>query len=268
MAGKSIGTISIIMAAYNAERTICDAIESVLSQEYSDFELLVFDDCSVDNTKRMIDLYQDERIHYIRNSENIGPAKTRINAACAAQGDWIAILDSDDAWEKNKLQLQVELLQKGNAVLSYTGYSYLTEDGRKLALKYSVPSEVSYRRLLHHNVIGNSTVVVRRDLFLKYAGADSSIHEDYACWLKCLKEGYIASGINQPLVRYRISTKSKSGNKYNSAKMTWNTYRQIGVPIISRIWYMISYACRGILKYGRIRATIWKGAYENIDCDV
>ena len=269
MALKKIGTVSIIMAAYNAEKTISDAIDSILAQEYTDFELLVLDDCSVDGTKSIVDRYHDERIRYIRNPENMGPARTRLRAASMAMGEWIAILDSDDMWEADKLRQQVDLLENSDALLSYTGYSFLTEDGRKLAFTYAVPERITYSRLLHHNVIGNSTIVMRRDLFLEHAGTDSSVHEDYACWLRFLGSGFTALGINRPLVRYRISTHSKSGNKRKAARMNWNTYREIGIPIVYRVWYMISYAFFGIVKHGRIKAAIWKEAHgKNTDRDI
>ena len=246
---RKIGIISVIMAAYNAERTIREAIASVLSQTYADWELVIVDDNSKDDTSLVVHEFTDSRIRYYVNENNRGAAETRIRAATKAKGEWIAILDSDDVWEKDKLEKQVCELETMDAGLCYTAYTFMQPNGVAIPWVFHVPKTVSFQKLLVQNIIGNSTAVVRRDLFLRYMEKDDSAHEDFTCWLKMLKAGTHAVGIDEPLMRYRLTTSSKSGNKWNAARMNWKTYRAIGLPWLQRVWVMLQYAVNGLNKH-------------------
>ena len=134
MEGNNFGLISIIMAAYNAEKTIGFAIESVLNQTYKNFELIIVNDCSKDDTKAIIESYaeKDGRIKLISNKENSGVSLTRLEALKKCSGEWIAILDSDDAWVPDKLERQIELQQIKNADLVFTGVKYIDSEGNNI----------------------------------------------------------------------------------------------------------------------------------------
>ena len=134
MLHKEFGLISIIMAAYNAERTIEQAINSVLRQTYTDFELLVVNDCSKDRTVELVKSIaaKDDRVRLISNVKNSGVSYTRKHGLEESNGSWIAILDSDDAWAPDKLEKQIELQKRTNADLLFTGSAFMDSDARGL----------------------------------------------------------------------------------------------------------------------------------------
>ena len=249
------GKVSIIMAAYNAEKTIRQAIESVLAQTYSDFELLIVNDCSKDQTQAIVEEYsqRDARVRLIVNPHNMGVSLTRMNGLNAATGEWIAVLDSDDAWMPEKLEKQMVLQKRTGAVLLYTGSQFMDGDGNKIDWVLNVPEKVDYRTLLKQNILSNSSSLCRKDLYKKHYAIGDGMHEDFALWLSILKNGEVAYGVNEPLLIYRISTNSKSGNKIKAAKMNWNTYRAVGLNWIESLYYELWYVVRGLLKYRHLK---------------
>ena len=249
---ESIGLVSIITAAYNAGKTIDTTIRSVLAQTYGDFELIVINDCSKDDTADRVHSYSDSRIVLLENEHNMGVSATRHRGAVSARGDWIAVLDSDDAWEPDKLEKQAALAAKTGAELLYTGSAFMTADGTRLSSILEVPETVTYKKLLKQNILSNSSSLVKKELFLQNEVQDDTIHEDYACWLKILKTGRTAYGVNEPLLIYRLSDSSKSGNKLRSAAMNWRTYRAAGLNIISAGFNMVCYTVNGLTKYSRL----------------
>ncbi len=251
---QNIGLISIIMAAYNAERTIGQAIESVLAQSYNNWELIIVNDCSTDKTATQINKYQDSRIIKLNNASNMGVSLTRLRAVQEAKGEWIAVLDSDDAWTPDKLEKQVLHQIKSNANLLYTGSAFMKSDGSPIGWTLHVPEKITYRKLLKQNLISNSSVLVRKRLYQAYQIQAANIHEDYACWLGCLRDGEIAFGIDEPLLIYRLSPNSKTGNKLKSAKMNWNTYQAVGIGPMQAAYYMVFYAINGLVKYRQIKS--------------
>ena len=233
---NDFGLISIIMAAYNAEKTIEQAINSVLSQTYPDFELLVVNDCATDKTAMWAEAIakKDDRVRLMSN-------------------EWVAILDSDDAWAPEKLEKQIKLQKKTNADLLFTGSAFMDADGKPIDWYLAAPAEVTYRQLLKQNVLSNSSALVRKELYAKHYAIGDGMHEDFAIWLSILKEGKKAYGVDEPLLIYRIAKSSKSGNKFKAAKMNWNTYRYVGLNPIEAAYYECWYMVNGFLKYRNIR---------------
>ena len=246
--------VSIIMAAYNAEKTIAAAVESVLQQTYRQFELLVINDHSTDHTEEIVRHYakRDSRIKRIDLPKNSGVSAARLAGARQAKGIWIAVLDSDDIWLPDKLEKQLVKQRETGAQLLYTGAGFMDAEGRPLRGYLSAPKMVSYRELLKQNRISNSSVLVKKELYLRYYVQRDDLHEDFALWLRLLRTGVKAYGVDEPLLIYRISSTSKSGKKWRSAKMNWNTYRYIGLGIAKSIYYMCWYAVNGVKKYGSI----------------
>lgn len=136
MLHREFGLVSIIMAAYNAEKTIELAIESVLNQTYSNFELLVINDCSKDGTAKLVEAFsaKDNRVRLISNEKNSGVSFTRKHGLEESNGSWIAILDSDDAWAPDKLEKQIKLQKRTNADLLFTGSAFMDPDGQPIDL--------------------------------------------------------------------------------------------------------------------------------------
>lgn len=247
--------VSIIMPAYNAAATIQYAIDSVLSQTYGQWELIVINDASGDETARIASAYaeRDSRIRVICNEENMGVSQTRMRGMQAARGKWLALLDSDDAWRHDKLEKQMRIAAMGQAQLIYTGSSYIDNRGTPYQWIFRVPEKVGYRQLLKQNVISNSSVLVCRDWYEKSIQHARDFHEDFVCWLRFLRAGGMACGINEPLLIYRLSPCSKSGNKLRSAWMTWRSYRVIGLSLPEAAYYMVWYAVKGVIKYSNLR---------------
>lgn len=249
------GLISIIMAAYNAEHTISQAIDSVLKQTYQNFELLIINDCSIDRTAEIAKAYEvvDQRVILINNPQNCGVSQTRYRGLQKAKGMWIAILDSDDIWTTEKLEKQIKLQQKTGAELLYTGSAFMEADGKLIDWKLHVPNQITYKQLLKQNLLSNSSSLVRKDLYNKYYAMGDEMHEDFAIWLGILKTGKKAYGVDEPLLIYRLSNTSKSSNKLKAARMNWNTYRYVGLSIVQAMYYMCWYIVKGFLKYQNLK---------------
>lgn len=243
--------VSIITPMYNSEKFIETTIRSVISQTYKEWELLIVDDCSTDNSAKIVEKYTDKdtRIRYIKAETNQGVSHARNIAINNAKGQYIAFLDSDDAWCEKKLETQVKFMKENNSIITFTSYELMDEDGNKLDKRVTVPSSVDYHTLLKGNVLGCLTVVIDRsklDFDIRMSGER---HEDYILWLSILKKGYVAQGIDEVLAIYRKSGNSLSGNKLKSAIWTWNIYRDIEkIPLHKAIYYFISYGMQGIKK--------------------
>lgn len=255
MYNVGFGLISVVMAAYNAEKTIQQAVLSVLGQTYQNLELLVVDDGSSDNTKDLVKglAAKDSRIKLICSPSNHGVSHARKCAMKKAEGSWIAILDSDDVWVPDKLEKQIALQKMRDAELLFTGSAFMDENGKRLEWELHVPEEISYRKLLKQNLVSNSSVLVRKSLYEKFFVENDSLHEDFAVWLAITKIGVRAYGINEPLLIYRLAKSSKSGNKLRAAKMNWNTYRYIGLNMLETCYYMFWYVINALQKYKHLR---------------
>lgn len=247
------GLVSIIMAAYNAEKTIGLAINSILAQTYTDWELFVINDCSKDGTAEIVTAYSDPRICLLQNDKNSGVSISRKRGMEAANGEWIAVLDSDDVWALDKLEKQIKLARETDAELIFTGSAFIDDDGKLNDWQLHVPTTLSYRKLLKQNLVSNSSVLVKATLYKQFYAIGDEMHEDYAIWLGITKTGRMAYGIDEPLLIYRVASSSKSSNKVKAAKMNWNTYRYVGLGLLESAYYMCWYTVKGILKYRHLR---------------
>lgn len=252
--------ISIIMAAYNSERTIAEAIDSVLKQTYTEWELLVIDDCSSDQTVDIVNEYitRDKRIRLFSNKDRGGVSKARYIGLQEARGEWVAVLDSDDKWLERKLELQMQMAKTRDCVLVFTASRFMDNEGNASEWILNVPEEISYKKLLKQNVISNSSVLVLRKVYEENYVFGDDMHEDFALWLNILKKGYNACGLNYPLLVYRLGLNTKSSNKIRSAKMNWKTYRYMKLNIWQSLYYMCHYTVNGIRKYGNLSSVAMK----------
>ena len=221
--------VSVITPTFNAERFIGDTIESVLNQSYQDFELIIVDDCSTDRTEQIIKRYieKDERIKFYKLSENSGAAVARNTALDKAIGRYIAFLDGDDLWHKEKLEKQLCFMRENKYGFSFTAYELMSEEGLKLNKTVNVPSKVTYTGLLKNTIIGCLTVVIDREIIGDFRMPLVRAGQDTATWLSILKKGHIAYGFDKVLSSYRQVNGSISSNKIKALKRTWNTYRKI-----------------------------------------
>ena len=243
------------MAAYNAEKTVESAIKSVLSQTYANWELIVVNDCSKDGTEAIVAGFADidPRVRLISNETNSGVSITRKKGAETAKGTWIAVLDSDDMWKPDKLEKQMRLINEKNAELVFTGSGFIDNEGNPIDWQLHVPETLSYRELLKQNLVSNSSVLVKKELYEKFYAVGDDMHEDFAIWLGITKTGRKAFGIDEPLLIYRLAKSSKSSNKLKAARMNWNTYRYVGLNPVAASYYMCCYTVRGLLKYRHLK---------------
>lgn len=241
--------VSIIIPAYNCEKYIAKSIETALYQSISK-EVIIINDCAKDKTEVVIQQYLKlPYVRYVKNEKNLGVAKTRNRGVRLARGKYVAFLDSDDWWEPEKLEKQIALMEEKNVVLCSTARALVNLDGEPLGKVIPVVEEITYRELLKHNCINCSSVVLRRDVALEFPMEHEDSHEDYITWLKILKKYGRACAVNEPLLKYRVSSVGKSGSKWKSAWMTFKVYRYIGFGILKSVACFCSYAVHGVWKY-------------------
>ena len=241
--------VSVIMPVYNGERYIKEAVESVLRQQVP-LELIIVNDCSTDKTEDVIKRYlEDDRVLLCRNDRNLGVAASRNLGIRKAQGEYIAFLDADDRWRADKLERQLSILEEKQAVLCSTARALMDESGVLTGKVIPVGEKITYKKLLRSNCISMSSAVLKREVALEFPMEQDHLHEDYILWLNVLKKYGVSYGINEPMLEYRVSAGSKSGNKWKSAKMTYGVYRYIGLGRIKSLYYFMWYAICGITKY-------------------
>jgi len=219
--------VSIITPAFKAAPYVSATISSVLRQTYDNWEILVVDDGSPDDTSEIVETIAatDRRVRLIRQ-ENAGPAMARQMALDHASGRYIAFLDRDDLWLPEKLERQLSFMSDLNACLSFTAFRRISADGSLVGRVVEIPSELTYHQLLGNTAIATSTVLVDRDKSgpLKMR---NTYYDDFALWLDILRPGRVGYGLNEDLMRYRVLTGSVSRNKLRSARMVWKTYREL-----------------------------------------
>jgi len=242
--------VSIITPSYNSELFIDETIKSVLDQIHINWEMIIVDDCSTDNSRDIIEKYiqLDSRIKLIKNNPNLGVAQSRNRAIEEAQGDYIALLDSDDIWLPNKLEKQLELMQKENVLMSFSAYNTINEDGEEIGF-FPINEKVTYSDMLKTSSIGTLTTIYNAKKLGKLYFEEIG-HEDYVYKLNILKQIDYAQGIKEPLAKYRIVQSSLSRNKIKAALWQWKIYRDIEkIPLFKSIYYFINYTYNGLIKY-------------------
>lgn len=241
--------VSIIMPAYNVSEFIALSIESVLNQTLQDWELLIVNDCSSDNTASIVGSYLcDSRLKLINNNVNLGGAASRNVAIEAAQGRYIAFLDADDLWVANKLEVQVRFMQENHISFSFTSYITMTEAGC-LMDRIEVPKCVSFSKLLKHNYIGCLTAIYDAQPFGKIYMPLVRKRQDFALWLELLKRFDCAYGLNECLGFYRIRSGSLSASKTDALRFYWHVLRTVGgCNPVSASFYTMCYLFIVVLK--------------------
>jgi len=245
--------VSIVTPAYRAARFIGETIRSVQAQTYRDFEMLIVDDCSPDDTAAVVERVAagDSRIRLLRQSTNSGPAAARNRALAESRGRWIAFLDSDDLWLPRKLERQLEFHRAQGAKISFTEFRRVDAEGSRLGRLITVRDWLDYGRLLCDTGMATSTVIVDRARTGPFS-MKKTYYDDYACWLELLRSGGRAVGLHEDLMRYRVVGGSVSRNKLKSARHVWRTYREVeGLGLLRSAWSFVNYAGRGVSKYWR-----------------
>lgn len=250
--------VSIIMPAYNAEEYILESVYTVLDQTYSNWELIIVDDCSTDNTSQIIlELIKSEpRIRLIKLRVNQGVANARNVALDSAKGRYIAFLDSDDLWKKHKLEHQIDYMATNMYVFSYTRYQKFSDKTRVKGSPIKIPKKMKPNDILKNTAIACLTVIIDREAVGVFHMPDMDHSEDQVTWKNILDRGFIAHGLNEDLALYREREGSLTHDKKEAAKIKWNLYRKYyGFSFLRSFYYFGCYSINAIIKHfvGRTR---------------
>lgn len=243
--------ISIITPCYNAGYFISQSIESVMAQSFQNWELIIIDDHSKDNTLAIVQSYcdKDTRIRCLQTEYPSGsPTVPRNLGIKVAKGRYIAFLDSDDAWLPNKLEEQLKAFEDPKVAIVFSNYEKIDQNGERNHREIKAPGIVDYPLLLKGNCIGCLTVMYDTErvgkVYFKKMG-----HEDYVCWLSILKQGYIARNTNTIAALYRVGGASVSSNKLKAITWQWNILRHVEcLPFHVAAYYFLHYAYKAFSK--------------------
>ena len=244
--------VSIIVPMYNAEKFIGKTIESVLAQTYQNWEMLIMNDVSTDNSLAIVSMYakKDERIKIVNTEKNVGVVKGRNFLIDLASGKYIAFLDADDYWHNEKLEKQIKFMKEKNASISCTEYTRVKENEEKIN-DVIIKEEISYNDMLKNNYLGCLTVIYDAEKIGKRYFKELEKNEDYVLWLEIVKDVDIIYGLKENLAYYRVLDNSRSSNKVKTAKVRWEIYRKIEkLSLLKSLYYFLHYAIRAVLKNG------------------
>lgn len=224
--------ISIVTPVYNAASFIRQTIEMVKAQTYTDWELILVDDGSKDNSLEVIEAYlkemPDERIRLIKKGKNEGAALTRNRGIQEAKGRYIAFLDADDVWLRHKLQRQMEFMKEKDAGFVFSAYEFGDEEAIGTGRIVHVPESLTYKKALSRTVIFTTTVLLDTQKISKDLIYMPNVpSEDSATWWQILRNGHAAKGLDEVLAIYRRPAKSLSSNKLKAIQRIWYLYRKV-----------------------------------------
>lgn len=247
-----VGLVSIVVPTFNVGELVSDTIESVISQDYQNWELIIVDDASVDNTIEVLNRYakKDSRISIFCNAVNSGSGVTRNVGIKNSKGQYLAFLDSDDLWEVEKLTKQLSFMTENSAAISHTSFSFIDVKGLKRKGRVDVSHLVGLEDNLRRTEIGTSTAIIDRslvkgDIFFSPIRA----RQDLKLWVDLLSRGYHSLGLNEDLVKYRVRNGSVSSNKFKMLWITFGVYMGIkSIPLKRRLSCYFSYVANAISK--------------------
>ncbi len=242
--------VSIVMPVYNGAKFIDDTIHSVLGQTYGNWELIIVDDCSSDDTLKVIKQFSSKKIKTVALKKNGGAAKARNCGIKKSKGKYICFIDADDLWQPEKLEKQLAFMKETGAEFAFAGYVFADASGRPNGKVVHVPATISYRQALKNTTIWTSTVMFDMG---KLSKADIEMPDvrrgqDTATWWKVLKKIDKAYGLNEVLAIYRRSDGSLSSNKLTALKRTWNLYRNVEHLNILKSLHCFSWYCFNAVK--------------------
>ncbi len=243
--------VSIIMPSWNTGEFITESIQSVLNQTYTNWELIIIDDCSSDDTDQIVESINDERIKYLKNEKNCGAALTRNRGLREARGEWIAFLDSDDLWMPEKLEHQIDFMKKNGYSLSFTEYEKIDEDSKPLNIYVSGPKKVNKNKMYNYDYIGQLTMMYSAKEFGLIQIKDIRKNNDYAIRLQLYKKPETCAYLlEENLAKYRVRKVSISHDKFKKKfKSHYDLFHLCDEkPAIVSMWYTCWNMFYGIIK--------------------
>ena len=248
MMNKDSASVDIVVPMYNSKQYINATIDSVVQQTYENWRMIIVDDNSTDDSCNLVEkrVVKDDRIILIKQLKNNGAGVSRNIGINNSNSEYVAFLDSDDIWEKDKLEVQVEAMIKENINFSFTSYRIMK--GKDLLyqkivdFKHDSNSFCYLDMLKKKATIGCSTVMLRRAAYKDMSMPEIRTGQDYAFWLDLLKNGSNAYLVKIPLSIYRISPGSLSRNKVAKARRQWKIYRELqSINLIKSLYYFTFY---------------------------
>lgn len=249
-----MATISIVVPVYNAAKYIEQTVSMVQKQTYTDWELILVEDCSKDESRKVLqnleNSLRDSRIRVIYKEKNEGAAKARNTGVMAATGEYLAFLDADDIWKETKLEKELAFMKEKDAAFVFTSYEFGDEQGNGTGKFVNVPDTLNYKQALSRTVIFTSTTLFD----LKKLGKELVTmpvvpSEDSATWWQILRAGYTAYGFQEVTTVYRRPPKSLSSNKGKAIQRIWYLYRKVerlSLPV--SMFCFIGWAVRATLR--------------------
>ena len=237
--------VSIITPTYNCGKFIAETMDACIAQTYENWEMIIVDDCSTDNTREIVESYmtRDSRIHYHCLEQNSGAAVARTKAMELAKGAWMAFCDSDDLWTPDKLERQIAFMEENGYAFSCTAYDQIDEEGKPLDRVIKTVKKTDYNRLLLDCPVGNSPVMYSVEKMGKFEVPNIRKRNDDALWLQMLKKEKYIWGMTDVLMHYRVRKGSISSNKLTLIKYHWYLYRQIEHLSIPRSAFHVCWWC-------------------------
>jgi teichuronic acid biosynthesis glycosyltransferase TuaG len=236
--------VSIITPSYNSEKFISETIQSVQNQTHQNWEMIIVDDCSSDNTVSVIEKFieKEDRIRLIQLDKNSGAGIARETALSNAKGAYIAFLDADDLWKPVKLEKQLQFLKENKSHFTFSFYDCIDEQGNALNRIVEAPRNLSYRQLFFCNYVGNLTGIYEVNYFGKIAISATRKRQDWMVWLTILKKIKSAKPVPESLALYRIRDNSLSASKVDLLKHNFAVYRNFhGFCYVSSLFIMIGF---------------------------
>jgi teichuronic acid biosynthesis glycosyltransferase TuaG len=242
--------VSIITPTYNSEKFIIETIQSVQNQSYTNWEMIIVDDCSSDNTSsRVLAISKnDSRIQFFQLEKNLGTGATRDFALSKASGRYITFLDSDDLWKPLKLEKQIDFLCSKNLPFTFSFYECIDEEGNALDKKIEAPKKLKYFQLFFCNFIGNLTGIYDVSFFGKIPISSIRKRQDWMLWLTILKKIKVAMPVPESLAYYRVRENSISASKVNLLQHNFKVYRTFhGLNLVVSLLCMIGFLCTQLI---------------------
>ncbi|SFC56097.1 glycosyltransferase family 2 protein [Flavobacterium phragmitis] len=236
--------VSILTPTYNTEKFIRATIESVQNQTYENWEMILVDDGSTDQTVSVIEEFaqKDSKIKVFKLEKNSGNGFARNVALDKASGKYIAYLDSDDLWRSDKLEKQIQFLKAKNLHFTFSYYDCIGEEGNDLNRRVENPQPLTYKQLFFCNYVGNLTAIYDAEYFGKIKLESSQKRQDWRIWLTILKQIKTAEAIPEPLAFYRIRKDSISSSKFKLIKHNFGVYREFhGYNLVFSIFLMMRF---------------------------
>lgn len=237
--------ISIVMPLFNCEKYLKESIHSVLNQTYSNWELILVDDCSKDNSSDIAISYEkeDKRITYYKLEKNSGAAVARNFGIEKVNGTILSFLDSDDLWKPDKLEKEYNFMKQNNVPIVFAGYELIDESGNALNKIVHVPEKINYKEHLYNHIIWTSTIMIDIEKLGKFQMPKLRAGQDVATWLLLLKKCDYAYGIDEVLASYRQVQGSISNNWKRRITRTWKIYRESEkFSVLVSVYYYILHA--------------------------